>query len=51
MTSAEHAGRFRQLPDPIGPDDAVETVDVADRPPVETEREWHDRMLREAGGA
>ena len=43
--------RFRQLPEPVRPEDLVESVDVTDPPPGETESQERDRMLREAGGA
>jgi hypothetical protein len=42
--------RFRHLPEPVRPEDTVETVDVAERPGGETEAQERDRMLREAGG-
>jgi|1185.fasta_scaffold279983_2 hypothetical protein len=41
--------RFRQLPEPVRPEDLVETVDVSERPPGESESQERDRMLREAG--
>jgi hypothetical protein len=43
--------RFRRLPEPIDPDDTVETVDAASARPAATESDERDRVLREAGGA
>ncbi len=42
--------RFRTLPEPVRPDDAVETVDATPPPPGTTESDERDRLLREAGG-
>jgi hypothetical protein len=47
----ETGDRFRSLPEPVRPEDTVETVDVGEQPPGETESQARDRMLREAGGA
>ena len=51
MTAAEDPrARFRTLPEPVRPDDAVETVDAEPARPVPTESDERDRFLREAGG-
>ena len=50
MTSDEDRDRFRSLPEPVRPEDAVESVDVGSRRLAE-ESEERDRLLREAGGA
>ena len=42
--------RFRHLPEPVRPEDTVETVDVGSPPPAEDEAEERARMLRLAGG-
>ncbi|WP_369252524.1 hypothetical protein [Geodermatophilus amargosae] len=42
--------RFRTLPEPVRPEDAVETVDAEAARPVDTEGDERDRLLREAGG-
>jgi hypothetical protein len=42
--------RFRSLPEPVLPEDAVETVDATAAAPLETESDERDRFLREAGG-
>jgi hypothetical protein len=49
MTPEEERERFRQLPEPIRPEDMVETLDVAEHP-VLTDGDDRDRLLREAGG-
>jgi hypothetical protein len=41
--------RFRHLPAPISPEDAVESVDTTTRPLPDPDQE-RDRLLREAGG-
>ena len=43
--------RFRALPEPVDPDDAVETVDAGAVRPIATASDERDRLLREAGGA
>ncbi len=51
MTAPEDPrARFRTLPDPVRPDEAVETVDATAAAPLETESDERDRFLREAGG-
>ena len=50
MTSGQDArDRFRHLPEPVRPEDAVESVDAGNRRLIQ-ESEERDRMLREAGG-
>ena len=49
MSGDERRERFRHLPEPVRPEDAVESVDVAERRPSE-ETEDEARFLREAGG-
>jgi hypothetical protein len=41
--------RFRHLPEPIRPEDTVETVDAGSPVPEEDEAEERARMLRLAG--
>ncbi|HEY4625546.1 MAG: hypothetical protein JF630_12245 [Geodermatophilales bacterium] len=48
MDSRDDAERFRHLPEPVRPEDAVETVDTASLP-VPDGGEDRDRLLREAG--
>jgi hypothetical protein len=43
--------RFRSLPEPLRPEDLVETVDVSQVSARDEAGEERDRMLREAGGA
>ncbi len=50
MTERDDRERFRALPEPVLPQDTVETVDVASLPPLSDEHEDRARMLREAGG-
>jgi hypothetical protein len=50
MTERDDRERFRHLPEPVLPEDTVETVDVAERHPLSDEHEDRARMLREAGG-
>jgi hypothetical protein len=49
----EHSARdrFRSLPEPVRPEDLVETVDVSNRPARDEAGEERDRMLRDVGGA
>jgi len=47
---AQNRERFHALPEPVLPDDWVETVDVRTVHPAITEQEERARMLREAGG-
>ena len=51
MSTPAEENRYRRLPEPVHPEDLVETVDVGEHGPGESESEQRDRMLREAGGA
>ncbi|MGY1729736.1 hypothetical protein ACI79J_22500 [Geodermatophilus sp. SYSU D01062] len=42
--------RFRTLPEPVDPQDTVETVDASSAQPVVTESDERDALLRQAGG-
>jgi hypothetical protein len=48
MAPRDDPERFRHLPEPVRPEDAVETVDTASLP-VPDGGEDRDRLLREAG--
>jgi len=48
MDPRDDPERFRHLPEPVRPEDAVETVDTASLP-VPDGGEDRDRLLREAG--
>jgi hypothetical protein len=50
MTDRDDREQFRHLPEPVLPEDTVETVDVRLAPPLSDEHEERARMLREAGG-
>jgi hypothetical protein len=50
MSQQADENRFRQLPEPVRPEDLVETVDVRQQPELETESQERDRLLRNAGG-
>jgi hypothetical protein len=50
MSTGDERERFRTLPEPVRPEDAVETVDVDSPRASEDEGEERARMLREAGG-
>ena len=51
MTAPEDPrARFRALPDPVHPEDTVESLDTSTFPETD-ESEDRARMLREAGGA
>jgi hypothetical protein len=50
VTQPEEPSRYRHLPEPVRPEDAVETVDVSERPEIETDAEERARFLRNAGG-
>ena len=50
VTSEEQRDRFRRLPEPVPPEEMVETIDIAERPLL-TDGDDRDRLLREAGGA
>ncbi|PRY42109.1 hypothetical protein LY71_11857 [Geodermatophilus tzadiensis] len=52
MTAPEDPrARFRSLPQPVDPEDTVETVDTSATRPAATESDERDRLLRDAGGA
>jgi len=51
MSEPDDRQRFRRLPEPVRPEDAVETVDVDTARPTEDEAEERARFLRDAGGA
>ena len=42
--------RFRSLPEPVAPEDLVETVDAATARPLRDDGEERDVLLRQAGG-
>ncbi len=51
MTAPEDPrARFRTLPEPVGPEDTIETVDATAARPVTTESDERDALLRRAGG-
>jgi hypothetical protein len=50
VTQPEKPNRYRSLPEPVPPEDFVETVDVSERHEVETDSEERARFLRSAGG-
>ena len=50
MSAEDDRERFRHLPEPIRPEDTVETVDAGSPVPEEDEAEERARMLRLAGG-
>jgi hypothetical protein len=49
MTPEEERERFRHLPEPVPPEEMVETLDVAEHQHL-TDGDDRDRLLREAGG-
>jgi hypothetical protein len=51
MSAEDDRQRFRHLPDPVLPEDAVETVDAGSARVMDDEGEERARMLREAAGA
>jgi hypothetical protein len=50
VTEPEKPNRYRSLPEPVRSEDLVETVDVSERPEMETDAEERARFLRSAGG-
>jgi hypothetical protein len=50
MTNLPDDSRFQHLPEPVRPEDLVETVDAGQLPPRDEESEERDRLLRQAGG-
>jgi hypothetical protein len=51
MTPPAEENRFQHLPEPVLPEDLVETVDTGQRPVRDEETEERERFLRQAGGA
>src|SRR4051794_41523444 len=49
MSQPADAKRFRSLPEPVRPDELVETVDVSSLPARDEETEDRERFLRSAG--
>ena len=49
MTPPAEENRFRHLPEPVLPEDLVETVDTGQRPVRDEETEERERFLRQAG--
>jgi hypothetical protein len=50
MAQPVDENRFRTLPEPVRPEDVVETVDVSERHETDTETQERERLLRQAGG-
>jgi hypothetical protein len=50
MSQPSDENRFRHLPDPVRPEDLVETVDVSEHHESDTETQERERLLRQAGG-
>jgi hypothetical protein len=50
MSQQADENRFRRLPEPVRPEDLVETVDVSERHETDTETQERERLLRQAGG-
>lgn len=50
MSEKADENRFRTLPEPVRPEDMVETVDVASLPARDEETEQREQFLRTAGG-
>jgi hypothetical protein len=50
VTQPEEPSRYRHLPEPVRPEDAVETVDVSEHHEIETDSDERLRLLRQAGG-
>jgi hypothetical protein len=50
VTQPEETARYRSLPEPVRPEELVETVDVSERHEVESEADERARFLRSAGG-
>jgi hypothetical protein len=49
VTDAQDRERFHRLPEPVLPQDTVETVDVGSPHPLPDEHEERARMLRDVG--
>src|SRR3954452_20500641 len=50
MSQPADENRFRSLPEPVRPEELVETVDVSSLPARDEETEDRERFLRSAGG-
>jgi hypothetical protein len=50
VTEPLEPDRYSSLPEPVRPEDLVETVDVSERSEIETEAEERVRFVRTAGG-
>jgi hypothetical protein len=50
MSQPADENRFRSLPEPVRPEELVETVDVSSLPARDGETEDRERFLRSAGG-
>ena len=50
MSTGDDRERFRTMPEPVRPEDIVETVDTSERS-LPDDGDDRDRLLREAGGA
>jgi hypothetical protein len=50
MSERADENRFRTLPEPVRPEDIVETVDVSSLPTRDEETDDRERFLRSAGG-
>ncbi|MGY1616657.1 hypothetical protein ACI797_07910 [Geodermatophilus sp. SYSU D00691] len=50
MTERRDDERFRHLPEPVRPEDLVETADVSAHPVRDEETEQREFMLRNAAG-
>jgi hypothetical protein len=49
VTERDEPSRFRSLPEPVPPEEQVETVDVSEHHTFETEAEERARFLRTGG--
>jgi len=50
MSEPTREKRFRHLPEPVRPEDLVETVDVSSLPTRDQETEQREQFLRSARG-
>jgi hypothetical protein len=50
MTQPAEENRFQHLPEPVRPEDYVETVDTGQVAVRDEETEERERLLRQAGG-
>jgi hypothetical protein len=49
VTAPEEPSHYRTLPEPVRPEDLVETVDVGEHHEIDSESEERSRLLRNAG--